>query len=315
MPTETSYGPYTISTMPGGNGVHAGKLQEEIEDAASGISIQVKGVDTTPTTFTVVMKDVLPAGEKTTLDGGGTQAANDPPSGGSILGDHDGTPPDGEPLIREDGVLYAVPKAASYGLVMNERDFRLNTGIFTEAASLEDRYFNPFTKQEESWGELSLEGCYKLDAGNYVACTDQTDADANACLSIWDYAALQPGTSNEIKYELRDGYILADPAIFANPSAPTDAERFGHRVYAVVAPGIPGNLGGSVAFFDGYLGRRSNLKLEATSPQTQVMDPGGQAGAAGSLLRLALYYPAGTKHSHVVSLVSYRALGTFHPVI
>jgi len=310
MATETTYGPYTSATLPVGNGAHAGLLQQEIESALSGISVQVKGIDTTPTTFTVTMKDVLPAGEKTALDGGGTQAANDPPSSGSLIGDHDGTAPvERKAKLREDDVAYSVPKAASFGYEMCDRDFRVNTGKFAAAESFEDVKINPATLLEESWGELDQIGVYKDVAGTMTLCTDQADVDANGILSVWEYCAKVSGTP--IRWEIRDGAIYVDPAIHAIPDAPTENERFGHRVYSVFAPAIPGNLGGSIAVFDGYMGSSKGLKVVALSPQASVLDPAGAGGVAGAALRLYLYYPVGTKLSHVMRLVTYRAPGTF----
>jgi hypothetical protein len=310
MPTETSYGPYTTATMPVGNGVHPGKLQEAIEDPASGISVQVKSITKTSTTFTVTMKDVLSAGEKTTLDGGGTQSANDPPSGGSVIGDHDGTPPvERAPKLREDDVAYAVPKAASYGYEMCDRDFRINTGVYVAADSFEDVKIDPATLLETPWGELEQVGVYKDVSGTMTACDDQADVDANGILSVWQYCAKAGG--NPIHWEVRDGAIYVDPTIHANPDAPTLAERFDHRVYAIFAPDIPGNQGGSVAVFDGYMGSSKGLKVVALSPQASILDPDGPGGVAGAIVRLYLYYPVGTKLSHVMRLVTYRALGTF----
>jgi len=216
---------------------------------------------------------------------------------------------DRQPLQREDGVEYSVPKAASFGYEMCDRDFRVNTGKFTAAESFEDVKINPATLLEESWGELSQIGVYKDVSGTMTLCTDQADVDAAGILSVWEYAAKVSGTP--IRWEVRDGAIYVDPAIHAIPDTPTETERFGHRVYSVFAPTIPGNLGGSIAVFDGYMGSSKGLKVVALSPQASVLDPAGAAGAAGAALRLYLYYPIGTKLSHVMRLVTYRAPGTF----
>ena len=216
-----------------------------------------------------------------------------------------------KPLLRADGVAYSVPKPSSFGMEMCDRDFRINTSIYAGADAFEDLKVNPTTNKEEDWGEMSLHGVFKDSAGTMVACTDQTDADANCILSVWDYCAKQPGTSTVIKYEMRDGLLYVDPGLAVNWDAMTDEEKFGHRAYAVMAPQIPGASGGSIAVFDSYLGIAPNRTVEALSPQAMVLDPAGPGGNAGVLLRLYIFHPAGTKLSHVLRLVTYRAPGTF----
>lgn len=216
-------------------------------------------------------------------------------------------------LQREDGAVYAVPKPSTYGYVMCDRDFRVNTCIMDAAQAFEDLKVIPATNTEAPWAEMSLNGVYKLDNGSMVLCADQNDANTNGILSVWDYCAkLQADQTTLITYELRDGLLFVDPGIYADKNAPTPTERFGHRAYAVLAPDIPGAAGGSIAIFDGYLGSNpDSLKIEATSPQATVLDPAGPGGAAGVLLRLYIFHPAGSKLSHILRLVAYRAPGTF----
>jgi hypothetical protein len=216
-----------------------------------------------------------------------------------------------KPLLRADGVAYATPKPSSFGMEMCDRDFRINTSIFVGADSFEDLKANPSTNKEEAWGEMSLHGVFKDDGGNMVACTDQTDANNNCILSVWDYCAKLPGSSTVIKYEMRDGLLYVDPSLAADWNNMTETEKFGHRAYAMIAPGIPGNLGGSIAVFDSYLGVAPNRTVEALSPQATVLDPAGPGGNPGVLLRLYIFHPAGSKLSHVLRLVTYRAPGTF----
>jgi hypothetical protein len=319
MPTETTYGPYTISTLPGGNGAHAGQLHDELSAGDSGITVQVKDVTTSGDQLNVTFKDVLPSDQKNLLDGDTAQAHNDPPTAGSLLGQHDGTPVvDTQPvsvqnnLVREDGVQYFVPKPGGYGMKMCDRDFRVNTSIYAPADSFEDLWINPTSLLEAPWGEMAQQGVYKDDGGSMVACTDQTDCDANCVLSVFDYCARLPADQSLVKYEIRDGILYVDPNLFVDVNAPTPTERFGTRAYAVIAPAIPGPSGGSIAVFDGYLGSDTKrLTVEALSPQAEVLDPAGPAGAAGVCLRLYIYHPAGQKLSHVLRLVTYRAPGTF----
>jgi len=229
----------------------------------------------------------------------------------AIVAEHDGSPsPDdvpqvvvaNNPLTREDGAVYSVPKPSSFGLIMCDRDIRLRTCLVAEADSVEDLKINTQTMIEEDWGEMSLVGVFKLVDGERVACEGQADADENGTLTVWDYHARTGGAP--IVYELRDGLLYVDPTI------PAD-EEFAHRAYAVVAPAIPAALGGSIAVFDGYLGANPDNRIEALSPQATVLDPFGPAGAAASTLRLYVVHPAGAKYTHVLRLVSYRAPGTF----
>lgn len=203
---------------------------------------------------------------------------------------------------REDGVLYAVPKPSSHGLVMCDRDIKLTTCVLG-SDSVEDLKMNTSTNKEESWGELSQVNVFKDDgAGNMVACVDQADADANGTMTAWDYHAKSGG--QPCLYELRDGLLYVDPAL-------PPSEEYEHRAYAVVAPAIPASMGGSVAIFDGYLGANPDNLISALSPQATVLDPAGPAGPAGSTLRIYCVHPAGAKLTHVLRLVSYRAPGTF----
>lgn len=212
--------------------------------------------------------------------------------------------------VREDGVPYAIPKPSLYGSKLCDRDFRVTTSTVTQADAIQDLRQNPATLLEEDWGELSLVGVYKDSGGAKVECDDQLDADANGTLSVFSYMARHPGSGDLISYELRDGMLYVDPSIFADASAPTAEERFGHRAYAVIAPLVPGAQGGNVGVFDGYLGN-PGLKIKSLSPQAEVLDPTTAAGAAGAEIRLYLHHPAGSKLSHVLRLVTYRPTGSF----
>ena len=207
-----------------------------------------------------------------------------------------------QPVVRGDGVAYAVPKPSTFGMEMCDRDFRINTCLVDGAASLEDWKVNTSTNKEEDWNELTLVGVYRDDAGAMVLCADQVEADAGGILSVWDYTARISGA--QIPFEIRDGLLYVDPAMPAN-------ERWDHRAYSVVAPGIPAAYGGSVAVFDGYLGAAPNGVIEALSPQTSILDPAGPGGLPGAIIRIYIFHPVAAKLSHVLRLVTYRAPGTF----
>lgn len=168
--------------------------------------------------------------------------------------------------------------------------------------SHEDLKINTTTLLEEGWGEISQVGVYKLDGGAMVLCDDQADADANAVLTVWEYLGVNPYTHELCDYEIRDGYMVVDDALPAN-------EKWDHRAYAVGAPLIPGNLGGTVRMFDGYLGPAPNGVIDAKNSQAIHLSPDTAPGA--SIFRLYVYHAAGSALCHVLRLVTYRAQGTF----
>lgn len=291
---------YTISIDFPNGAVNPGKLAEEIV-ASPDITIALDHIDTVGDVCSVWFKAVLPQADAAALS--------------ALVAAHDGAPtPDpvqqvtvtNQPLQREDGAVYAVPKPSGYGLTMCDRDFRLNTCIVDPNAAVEDLKFNTATNKEEPWNEMTLVGVYKSDAsGNMVLCTDQADADANGTLSVWSYCAKNQATQEPVRYELRDGMLYVDPLL------PDATEGWDHRAYAIVAPQIPPSQGGSITVFDAYLGGNPYDLVEALSPQATVLDPNGPGGLAASELRLYIVHPAGSKLSHTMRLVTYRAPGTF----
>ncbi len=169
--------------------------------------------------------------------------------------------------------------------------------------SLSDVKISPTNYTKGEWSELQQVGIYKDDGqGNYVLCDDQTDATANACLSVWRYLAHNQTTGAPQIVEMRDGYMIVDAAL-------TDSLE--HQAYAIGAPQIPAHLGGSVVQFDAYLQYYKGKELGATSPQAKALDPNGQGGIAAAELRIYIYYPKTEKNTHVLRLVTYRPPGSF----
>jgi len=260
-----------------------------LEIRASAITKALDSVLVAGGNCVVTFKADLSAGEEAALE--------------ALVFAHSGAPiPPVMPKLREDGVAYAVPKPSSFGLVMCDRDMRINTCIVAAADAVEDLKMDTSTNKEVAWDELTLVGVYKNVNGTMTLCTTQGDADSNGVLSVWDYTAKLSG--DPLLYEMRDGMLYVDPAL------PT-AEGYAHRAYAVVAPTIPPSYGGSIAVFDAYLGSNPDNLIAALSPQATVLDPAGEAGAAGAVVRLYIVHPAGSKLSHVLRLVTYRAPGTF----
>jgi hypothetical protein len=177
------------------------------------------------------------------------------------------------------------------------------TGRATLGSSCEDLFVDTADLKEKGWGELTQIGCYKLVAGDYVECTDDADAVLNAELSVWEYTAIDPGTHDLLKYEIRDGYLVVDSSLDAVN------EKWDHRAYAIAAALIPAASGGSIRMFDGYLGPAPNGLIDAKSQQTSVMDP--TVGPGASSLRLYVYYKKASTLCHVMRLVTYRAPGTY----
>jgi hypothetical protein len=316
MPTPTTY-TYSLSLDAPGGAINSDRLTTAIR-AASGITIALDSISTDAgaNTFSIAFRDVLPAADRAVLDGGtGAGGTNGSPSGvhpaGGLIASTSNAPNTpvtqpvevtNQPRMRDDGVIYAVPKPSGFGLVMCDRDIRINACIVDPAAALEDLKVNTQNNKEEPWGEMSLVGVFKDSAGTMVACANQAEADLSGILSAWDYTAKSGGVP--ISYEIRDGLIYVDSSLPA-------LETWTHRAYAVVAPQIPAAAGGSIALFDGYLGANPDNVLAVLSPQATVLDPAGPAGPAGAILRLYVFHPAGSKLSHVLRLVAYRAPGTF----
>ena len=167
--------------------------------------------------------------------------------------------------------------------------------------SIEDLKINPSTVQEKEWYECSQVGIYDSSG---VLLETQGEADSDGVWTVVEYLARnQSDLTQPVSYEIRDGNVIVDAGILTN--------LYSHRAYAIGAPDIPANLGGQVAFFDGYLGVLAGKKLEATSPTAKTMDPNGAGGVAGAVLRVFFKHPVGAKNSHILRIVTYRQSGTF----
>lgn len=313
MPTPTTY-TYSLSLDAPDGEINSDKLEAAIR--ASSIATALESINTGDGLFSISFRDVLSTTDRTTLDGdngsGGTKGepSNVHPAKG-LIESTDNTPNApttqsvdvvNQPRTRDDGVIYAVPKPSSFGFVMCDRDIKVNTCVMDPKDAFQDLKMNTQTNKEENWDEMALVGVYKDVAGVMTMCDDQADADTNGVLSVWDFVSMSGGIP--IVYEIRDGLLYVDPAL------PTD-EIWDHRAYAVIAPEIPAAMGGSIMVFDAYLGANPDNLVEALSPQATILDPTGPGGEAAAVLRLYVVHPAGSKLSHVLRLVTYRAPGTF----
>ena len=213
--------------------------------------------------------------------------------------------PPGAPKQDASGVELSKQQPQDIGFEMCERDFKITTCKMAQADAVEDLLVNVATFKEEAWAgpELALDTVYKLDAGNMVACVDQADADLNGVLSVWNYKAFdQADGTTEIKYNIRSGALVADPAI-------VEADRFKHRAYIVVAPAL--GQPNYVRLFDGYVaGRPAEGELSTESPTAKMLDPALAPGAS-NVIRIYIYHPAGQSHEHILWLLTYRPTGTF----
>jgi hypothetical protein len=291
---ETTY-TYTIATDFPGGAMNTGKLMEEIR--ASSIVTAIERIDG-GTSAKIVFKDALSAGDKTILDGDTTGPA------GGLIAAHDNTPyPSNEPAKTSDNVLYVTQQPQDIGFELCDRDFKIVTCKMAQADAVEDKKINPVTLEEEDWGELLLVNVYKDDGtAGMVPCTDQTDANTNGILSIWEYQALdQADGTTKIVYDIRDGALISDPSIVS-------ADRFKHRAYAIAAPGL--GQANFVRLFDGYVAGHPDGVIDAKSPQAKALNPAPAPGLANAL-RIYLYHPAGASHDHILRLVTYRPSGTY----
>lgn len=91
MPTPTTY-QYTVSTLPVAGAVDLNRLTEEIQGSSIVTALDTDLTLVSNGMLSLTFKDVLSTADKTTLDGDAGAAALDPPTGGSILATHDGTP-------------------------------------------------------------------------------------------------------------------------------------------------------------------------------------------------------------------------------
>jgi hypothetical protein len=167
--------------------------------------------------------------------------------------------------------------------------------------AVEDKKVNPATFLEEEWYECALVGVYEADGS---LCADQSDADATGVLSVWDYCAHNQTDRLAIAYDLKDGALEVDESIVL-------ADKYKHRAYAIVAPGIPATSGGTVRTFDGYIGHLGSTGklLKVNSPTAKNLDPALAPGLS-NIIRIYIYHPAGEKHSHILRLITYRPPGT-----
>jgi hypothetical protein len=209
-------------------------------------------------------------------------------------------------------VFRFAPQPSTPGYFMCDRDFKLNTGVLS--GSYEDLKVNTSTLERESWNEIELNGVYKNDPiSGWIEVDDQDDADTNAELSIWTYQAKHPSTSALIPIDVRGGTLAVDDSL--------SGETWAHQFYVVMAPDIPVAYGGGVKFFDGYLKPYSNGHMRSVNQLATKLDPEkwvspyttatGTSDGDNTKICAFLYYPKGTKNTHIFRLITYRPNGTF----
>jgi hypothetical protein len=281
---------YSVSQDFPNQKVNPDLLTEQIQDSA--IVTALDYINVTGDDCDIWFKDALSAGDKTILD--------------TLVANHSGapTPAQTEKVDVENFatiedptkvVQRVVVQPGRTGYFMCDRDIKINTGV-VGADSFQDLKVNSSDNKQESWGEVSLVGCYKLDSGNYVACADQADADTNAVLSVYDYVAINQTTDAAIEYDFKGGALWSDASLVA--------DVWEHRMYAMLAPNIPAASGGSVRFFDGYLYPYQGKWQECVNSLSLKIDPSQSVEAAR--IRFWIYYPAGAKQNHVLRIITYR---------
>ena len=182
------------------------------------------------------------------------------------------------------------------GYYMCDRDILIKTGLVAD--TFEDVKVNVSTSERVDWGEISFLGCYKESEGTepYELCEDQEDANSNAVLSIWEYAANnQQESPSPVEIEFKGGSLWVDESV---------SDSWEHQIFAVLAPDIPVAYGGCIRFFDGYLYPFKGVHMETVNTLAMKVDPSQSAYAAK--LRVWLFYPAGTQNEHVLRLVTFR---------
>jgi len=317
MPTPTKYTYSLASDFPGG-AVWVDTLVAEISTAAD-ITIGLQHIDVAGDVIDIWFKDVLPVADKTAFD-----ADTAGPAGGLIAA-HDNTViSPGTPVVVEhtaqqtnpDGVPYSIPKASGFGYVLQDRDILICMGKVTQATAVEDLKvatgtYNPADPysaasvgdgSQVDWGEAILRGCYKRVTpadpnGAYVACVDQADADALASLTIIDFIAGGPGTTNT--FEIKGGSLFPDMGSLGF----TAGKEREHRIYAVMAPGT----GADARFFDAYLEPYRLAKDWVPASSTDAMRVTATPPVdISSLVRVWIYSEPGFQGCHVLRMILYR---------
>lgn len=314
---------YPVTTFPGGE-VNFETLYRELSDAPD-VTTQLTNLTTGPLfdsdgavvsnptdvggnviagggAVTLTYAAQLGVSEINALDGGITAdgSQTDPLIPTSVLGNHNSAPTKVEQSTTSAGVVRTQNQPQTPGLRYCDRDVKLTTGKVTTADATEDMKVDLVTNKLVSWNEVSLLGCFKKDgAGDYVPCSDQVDADANAELSVWEFVPNDQGDpAKPCMIEVLGGTMTPDSSLPAG---------WDHLVFVIGAPNVPKQYGGEQRMFDGYLQAYAVNKgtIQAIAPAAQPLDP--SVNPEGGKMKIWIYYPAGTSHTHLMRLVTYRA--------
>jgi hypothetical protein len=291
MATTTKYG-YLIGTDFTNLKVATGRLNQEIQSSA--IITAIDRIDTEGDNCDVWFKDSLSTGDEMILD--------------VLIATHSGEPLKQIMEVHTDvatiehpdrEVQRVVMQPARSHYYMNFRDFKLKTSVVD--SSFEDVRVNPLDNKRADWSEMSLVGCYKGDdSAGFTLCDDQTDADSNATLSIWDYLATdQESTPTPVDVDIMGGILWVNEGLSG-----AGEDIWKHQLYALMAPNLPTSMGGAVPFFDSYLYPHKGKWTSALNTLAITLDPSLTQEAAR--IRFWIYYPAGAKETHILGLKSYR---------
>ena len=208
------------------------------------------------------------------------------------------------PQLTDDGIPLVQQNVQTVGWQICDRNILLRTSTLDAGHAVEDWRVDLSTMREVPWDECTLVGCFKDTDPAAILPLEPCGAgeESQAILSVFNYCALNQNTAPkaQVPYDMKDGGLIVDLDI-------PPSERYQHRAYAIGAPGLAG-LGQHVRFFGGYLAAQPDGRIQALSPQAKRM-PADIDPAAGCI-RIFLFHPAGAVRSHVLRLVTYRALGT-----
>jgi hypothetical protein len=291
---ETNYD-YSIANDTLNGKVAPDKLRDQIQDSTIVTALAGIITDQAADLLRIIFKDALDAEDQITLT--------------AVVAAHDGVPypPAMDVSVTnfstiddpEREVQRVIVQPGRTGYYMCDRDIRVSTSIYEAADSFEDLKVNPADNKRIDWGEVSHVGCFKLDSGDYVLCTSQADADANAVLSVWDYIANdQTQDDDPVDIDLKGGTFYIDSTLA------DDADKWKHQIYAMLAPNIPAAMGGQIVIFDGYMWPYRGCRMETINTMGLKIDPSQSVEAAR--LRVWIYHPAGVKLNHVLRLITFR---------